>query len=357
MSTTEGENERRDNNFKIDMLILIVRWNKKRDFNDSSFGIAIGDQIRLENILKQTIMLVILLILSVIIYDNIDEINEIKIVFLKIGSLILLILAFFIVKYCYRIYINLKYLIKFRSDKTKFILIIFLLLLVVYFYFNQEEIVPKSIGLITGINYSNFNPIYLDLDVEDNYEAQEGGGSTTGIETIFSIEPERKSECMATFEYVNELRKENGKNEILWDDRLYELAIFRTKDMYERNYFDHVTPDGTCVKDFKSDYGLDEYTIAENAGAQMEGWNEYDMEYSKTINVKEQVDNWMDSRGHRYNLLYSDHKIGAIGCYYGVCVFLGGHTNPYGLGAGPCTTGEEGLEYWENVPIQPGEVN
>jgi len=81
------------------------------------------------------------------------------------------------------------------------------------------------------------------------------------------------------------------------------------------------------------------------------------MEYSKTINVKEQVDNWMDSRGHRYNLLYSDHKIGAIGCYYGVCVFLGGHTNPYGLGAGPCTTGEEGLEYWENVPIQPGEVN
>jgi len=331
-----------------------VKQNKPDDYSPE---IAIGDRIRLENILKESIIVVILLILAVIIYDNIESFNEIKIIFLRIGSLILLILAYYTIKHGYRIYINVKYLIKFRSDKTKFMLIIFLLILIVYFYFHQQETIPQAVGLITGINYSNFNPVYLDIGADDNHKAEGESRSTTDIESIFLIEPERKSECMAAFEYINELRKENGKSEIIWDDGLYELAIFRTKDMYERNYFDHVTPEGTCVKDFKSNYGLDEYTIAENVGAQMEGWNEYDMEYSKTINVREQVNNWMNSRGHRYNLLYSDHKIGAIGCYYGVCVFLGGHTSLYGLGAGPCTTGEEGLEYWENVPIQPGEVN
>lgn len=29
-----------------------------------------------------------------------------------------------------------------------------------------------------------------------------------------------------------------------------------------------------------------------------------------------------------------------MGCYYDVCVFLGANTNPYGFGAGECTTGE-----------------
>ena len=71
---------------------------------------------------------------------------------------------------------------------------------------------------------------------------------------------------------------------------------------------------------------------------------------------KEAVDGWLTSRGHRYNLLYDEHISGAIGCYKHVCVFLGVHNNPYGLGAGPCHTGEEGLAYWQSVGKQEGEV-
>lgn len=178
----------------------------------------------------------------------------------------------------------------------------------------------------------------------------------TAIKDEFKIDPERKEECMAAFEYVNELRKQNDRNLITWDDRVYDLAVFRTKDMYERKYFDHVTPEGKCVKDFQGDYGLSQYSIAENAGAQAWNLDNKNMNYDTTVDVRAQVNGWMESRGHRYNLLYPDHIIGAIGCYYGACVFLGVNQNPYGLGAGPCTTGEEGLAFWEASPEQPGEV-
>ena len=122
--------------------------------------------------------------------------------------------------------------------------------------------------------------------------------------------------------------------------------------MYERNYFDHVTPEGKCDKDFQADYGFKSYeVIAENAGG---------MTYYSTGEVsgdcKEAVDGWLTSRGHRYNLLYDEHISGAIGCYKHICIFLGVHNNPYGLGAGPCTTGDEGMAYWETANNQPGEV-
>jgi uncharacterized protein YkwD len=181
---------------------------------------------------------------------------------------------------------------------------------------------------------------------------------TSGTPTnVFAIEPEREEDCKAAFDYLNTIREENNRTSLIWDERLYQLAVFRSQDIYERNYFDHVTPEGKCVKDFQAQYNLSGYTIAENLGAVREGYGDSDMVYSKTIDVMDQVDGWMDSRGHRYNLLYPEHTLGAIGCYYGVCTFLGANTDPFGLGAGPCTTGAQGLSYWETVPIQPGEIN
>ncbi len=199
------------------------------------------------------------------------------------------------------------------------------------------------------------NPI-IELNKDDLSSKFDISFDNFNTSKMFYIEPEQKNESKEAFTYLNQLRKQNNRRTIEWDDKIYELAVSRSKDMYERNYFDHTTPEGKCVKDFQSAYGLNKYTIAENLGAQYEGYNDRDMSFSKKIDVKGQVDGWMDSRGHRYNLMYPDHVKGAIGCYYGVCAFLGANTDPYGLGAGPCTTGEEGLAFWKSVSKQPGEV-
>ncbi len=165
-----------------------------------------------------------------------------------------------------------------------------------------------------------------------------------------------KAEALETLEYINELRKQNDRSELKWSDDLYELAIFRCKDMYDRKYFDHVTPDGKCLKDFKADYNLGGYTIAENAGAVMYGYYGDEVDYASYADSKAQVDSWMGSRGHRYNLLYPTHTLGVAACYKGACVFLGANTDSYGLGAGPCTTGDEGMAFWDGAEKQEGEI-
>lgn len=205
-------------------------------------------------------------------------------------------------------------------------------------------IVLLLIGILLVYQYN-----VIDTDRISNYFGQK--------EIMFdwdawtTVDKERKEASMAAFSKINFIRNENGRSSLDWDENIYTLAVDRSKDMYERDYFDHVTPEGECANTIKSSYNLDNYYLAENIGAQYTTGG-----YDYKIDAIQQVDGWMGSRGHRYNLLYEGHIKGAVGCYGGACVFLGGHKDPYGFGSGPCTTGDEGLEYWRTAGIQPGEV-
>lgn len=154
------------------------------------------------------------------------------------------------------------------------------------------------------------------------------------------LKPDNEEASKTAFEYINEKRSENGIDSIQWDERAYNLALDRSKDMNNRNYIDHVTPEGKCVVHMKSQYGFSgSEDIAENV--------------AQGTRFKGAVDLWMMSRGHRFNLLYQNHKAGAIACYYNVCTFLGVNRDNFGS---TCATGQEGLAFWRNAPRQPGEI-
>ena len=135
--------------------------------------------------------------------------------------------------------------------------------------------------------------------------------------------------------------------EIEWDDRVYELGVFRCKDMYERGYFDHKDPDGKCAVNYAADFNINWASIPENSW--MIGFSESDKSLSY-FDCQEPVDSWMESRGHRFNLLYSAHTKGAISCYGNKCVFLA-----LSFGNFPCASAAEGVAFWETAPIQPEE--
>ncbi|MEM9924659.1 MAG: hypothetical protein AAF915_13055 [Cyanobacteria bacterium P01_D01_bin.50] len=61
----------------------------------------------------------------------------------------------------------------------------------------------------------------------------------------------------------------------------------------------------------------------------------------------------MNSRGHRYNLLYDKHISGAVGCHKDKCVFLGLNLHKFDSS---CSTAAEGKQYWNSVPMQLGEI-
>jgi len=199
-------------------------------------------------------------------------------------------------------------------------------------------VIILGIGIIVYSEYKK-NPDTSEFAIDENFMGDLFG-------------PERKNECLEAFDYLNGIREANDREKLVWDDRIYALAVFRSKDMKERNYIDHITPEGKCAVDFKSDFNITEYGVfAENVGGTTVTYIYLIPFYAP---VKESVDGWMGSRGHRYALLYPypDYKKAAMGCYYEICVFLVLTTEPF-----QCVRGEEGLEYWEIIGEQPGEIN
>ncbi|NDF36045.1 MAG: CAP domain-containing protein, partial [Nitrosopumilaceae archaeon] len=118
---------------------------------------------------------------------------------------------------------------------------------------------------------------------------------------------------------INKVRLDNGKNPISHDSRAYDLALARAKDMYKYDYLDHKNPHtGTCSNNLKSEFGFDQKEgLVENAAI-------YNVQQDLAgPPVTDIIDAWMKSTGHKYNLLYYDHKSGGFACYGRYCVFLG----------------------------------
>ncbi|MBC7246388.1 MAG: CAP domain-containing protein [Actinobacteria bacterium] len=121
--------------------------------------------------------------------------------------------------------------------------------------------------------------------------------------------------------YINEERKKRGLRDLQWDQQLAQIAYAHSKDMSDRDYFDHVSPEG---EDFSARYRKNGYTLQTRVGDQVYVGGEnlflnnvvasytYDQlsgeVLSYTFNDLEKlarstVDGWMDSPGHRENIL------------------------------------------------------
>ena len=134
-----------------------------------------------------------------------------------------------------------------------------------------------------------------------------------------------------SMDYINEIRVGYNLTEIEFDERIYDLAVFKARQMIADEYYEHRNPHtGECIKDIKSQHGFEAHEhLAENLSGyevinytQGVSWNDG--------SVIEIVDGWMYSEGHRTNLLYPDHSAGAVACELDKCVFLGLNNKGYG---------------------------
>ncbi|MBU0963072.1 MAG: CAP domain-containing protein [Nanoarchaeota archaeon] len=220
-------------------------------------------------------------------------------------SLILLVINLYLIKQ----------LLYKRIRFTKLLVIIVILYISFSFTQTYSQKIFHKTGIIAFLDNDIINKISLEVD-----------DVKTNIET--EIAKSSKERDMETFDYINQLREEKGLRKMEWDNRAYEMAVSRSKDMADRNYFSHLTPEGQCMQTLKSKYGFGSgETVAENI------W----MISGGTANPNEALTSWIGSPGHNANLFYKDHVKGAIGCYGRYCVFNGVNNDPYGLGAAPCS--------------------
>lgn len=192
-------------------------------------------------------------------------------------------------------------------------------------------------GVIYGIEWfsDRYKP-HMSGTVDNASGTAGGGGILEWPRALDPVFYTAEEESRANLEYINGLRAEHDRPQIAFDARAYDLALARVHDTLEYDYRDHVNPHtGTCPYTMKGEYGFAAHEqVAENL-AWVEGVGH--------MGPNEATDIWMDSTGHRFNLLYPSHTGGATACDGGVCIFLGVNTDLFGA---KCATAAEGEAYW-----------
>jgi len=122
-----------------------------------------------------------------------------------------------------------------------------------------------------------------------------GGGAGEASRTPTSIEPTTQEVAMedAVHDLVNAQRTDNGVAPLLHDEAIRRVARAHSQDMIARDFFAHVNPDGLDPFDRLALEGLAYAAAGENIA-----WNRG---YSDPAGTA--VDGWMNSSGHRANIL------------------------------------------------------
>jgi uncharacterized protein YkwD len=111
------------------------------------------------------------------------------------------------------------------------------------------------------------------------------------------------SKEMEVLALVNLERQINNLHPLQWDSRLYASALGHSQDMAQQNYFSHTSLDGRSVGTRISQAGYTWHTYGENIAAG----------YTTPEAV---VEGWMNSSGHRANILRSSFCDIGVGYAY-----------------------------------------
>ena len=134
---------------------------------------------------------------------------------------------------------------------------------------------------------------------------------------------------------VNESRTEHGLEPLQRDAVLDTAAERHAEDMLAQGYFSHTSPAGTTLLDrFRSAGGSDSLMVAENIGSCGRCSPPV-----TAMQIEELHEGWMESTGHRRNILSEDFTrfgfgfaIDRVGGLYAVQTFAGPGSPPAGSG-------------------------
>jgi uncharacterized protein YkwD len=125
---------------------------------------------------------------------------------------------------------------------------------------------------------------------------------------------------------TNFQRQENGLPALTENTKLEKAAAIKANDMFENQYFEHVSPSGTDPGKLVQNYGYNYIIAGEN------------LILGNFSGEKEVIDDWMASPGHRANILnnrYTEIGVAVVkGTYKGQEVWIG--VQEFGLPLSSC---------------------
>lgn len=159
---------------------------------------------------------------------------------------------------------------------------------------------------------SIFDSLSGDSTPRQPVEDEETGDKDTADSTASSGATSSRSEEaeMMIHDRINQIRSDEGLRQLTRSKKLDDVAQYHSDDMAERGYFSHTGPDGETLGERYREHGID------CAGG--ENIFRYDSTYGaspETI-AEVAVEGWMESPGHRENILRPRFSMEGIGVTY-----------------------------------------
>ena len=120
------------------------------------------------------------------------------------------------------------------------------------------------------------------------------------IITVPTTDTETRAFEVEVIRLVNEQRKKNGLAELKEDWQLSRVARYKSEDMKNKNYFSHTSPTYGSPFEMMKSFGISYKTAGENIAR---GY----------ATPKAVVDGWMNSSGHRANILNKNYTHIGVG--------------------------------------------
>lgn len=153
---------------------------------------------------------------------------------------------------------------------------------------------------IGAVNKQYIKPIYPNTSNNSNNTSNTNSGTNTGntgnTQSLTADELE-------TFNLINKQRTQNGLSELKIDWEVQRVARIKAQDMVNNNYFSHTSPTYGSPFDMLKSFGVSYRTAGENIAG--------------NSNNSSAVNAWMNSSGHRANILNSSFNYTGLGVING----------------------------------------
>lgn len=287
--------------------------------------------------LKNIGIAVALLLVLGIVFTNIHTLNSIVLWFIPLGGLALLVTLFFFIKYTWRSFKGLRIWFDGTANGIRVVMFIVLALILVFAWQSRDNLFDSVAERWAAADIESLFPIGISDDISPDSPFSKQSvtnaidSASQKLSEIASVEPISEKTMaveQAILKYTNAERKNHGLRELRWDSQLAEIAREHSKDMVDNDYFSHdnLRGEDPTARARKHGYsttkslggGWTSHGIAENIGKMPTGSVQgvgYVGSDADSIAMA-QVESWMDSPGHRQNILTSDYDRLGVGVAY-----------------------------------------
>lgn len=283
------------------------RWSSRKHDPDSRLPAA--------ELGMNVLYFLIIFVATAMVYANIDAFNRYVLWVFRLGSLALLLGTYFCLTVLLRMLGNLWSGFQGMQNGYRLFALLLVLGILVYAGGNQKALVSAATMQLDRIDFGSYNPLQLPVR-QISYPPPTG--ATTAITNAKTAGVE-----IWVLHYTNEERRTHGLAALELDSNLSVVARDHSTDMASNNFFAHVNlqgedPTARAIRHGYLPVSIYGYGIGENLGKMPTGNVQgvgYVNDDADSI-AKALVEGWMNSPGHRENILTPTYSVMGTGIAY-----------------------------------------